>query len=135
MSELQQGMKAVITGNSTPRHPFAPGTVVTLYGRSSFGGRWYVFGAHPNPRIHSTHYTYVADADLAPYEDDEPIYSEAQAAAVDAEAEWFDGLPKAPQPEPVKVLGDHYTLATDEAIESALRNLRFELAQREKEAA
>ncbi|WP_036959218.1 hypothetical protein [Promicromonospora kroppenstedtii] len=132
MSELRANGKARIVGNSNPRHPFSPGVVVTLRSRAT-SGVWYVYGKHPNKLVPQPLYHHVAEEDLEPVED-EPIYSEAQAAAVDAEAEWFDGLPKALAPEPVKVLGDFYTLATDEAIESALRNLRFELATREKEA-
>lgn len=139
MTELRTGTKARIVGNSgAQRHGFQPGTIVVLQGKPSNRTEptWYVYGQHPNKSIRMPLYQFVAEVDLEPYDPaaDEPIYSEAQAAAVDAEAEWFDGLPKAPVPEPVKVLGDHYTLATDEAIESALRNLRFELATREKEA-
>lgn len=138
MTALYPGGKARIVGNGASRHGFQPGTIVTLQGKPSNRTvpTWYVYGQHPNKDIQMPLYQFVAEADLEPYEApaDEPIYSEAQAAAVDREAERLDSLPSAPVPDPVKVLGDHYRLADDNAIASALRNLRFELAMRKKEA-
>lgn len=131
------GTKARITGNSNPRHGFDAGTLVTILGTpTGKPGAVYVSGKHPHKDVPFLLYAYVAMADLEPVSAEELAYLNSPAApAPTAEDEWFDALPQAPEREPVQVLGDHYRLATDEDIERALRNLRFELAQRKEEAA
>lgn len=59
-----------------------------------------------------------------------PAYAAWQAAVEAA------GVPEPdPAAPPVRVLGEHWRLATDRELELAVGNLRFEKAQRAKEMA